>query len=174
MQETQVRFLGKEDSLEKRMATHSSILAWEIPWTEEPGGLQSMGLQAVKHHWTANIFTLFIPSPMVSTSPDSVCASISALKRLISTIFLDFIYMLQRNLHSHLSLNYTFSPSSTSFPNSHTAKRQESTKQGGIRLPQELIKLSRLSYFMKCSWTRTLVGGNRQILWLSLYMLISY
>ena len=45
MQETQVRFLGWEDPLEKGMATHSSILAWRIPWTEEPGGLQSMGLQ---------------------------------------------------------------------------------------------------------------------------------
>ena len=45
MQETQVRFLGQEDPLEKEMATHSSILAWRIPWTEEPGGLQSMGSQ---------------------------------------------------------------------------------------------------------------------------------
>ena len=43
MQETQVQSLGQEDLLEKEMATHSSILAWEIPWTEEPGGLQSMG-----------------------------------------------------------------------------------------------------------------------------------
>ena len=47
MQETRVRSLGSEDSLEKGMATHSSILAWRIPWTEEPGGLQSMGLQRV-------------------------------------------------------------------------------------------------------------------------------
>ena len=45
MQETQVRSLGQEDHLEKNMATHYSILAWEIPWTEKPGGLQSMGLQ---------------------------------------------------------------------------------------------------------------------------------
>ena len=43
MQETQVQFLSQEDPLEKGMATHSSILAWGIPWTEEPGGLQSMG-----------------------------------------------------------------------------------------------------------------------------------
>ena len=41
--------LGREDPLEKGMATHSSVLAWEIPWTEEPGGLQSMGLQRVGH-----------------------------------------------------------------------------------------------------------------------------
>ena len=45
IQETWVQSLGQEDPLEKRMATHSSILAWRIPWTEEPGGLQSMGLQ---------------------------------------------------------------------------------------------------------------------------------
>ena len=45
MQETRVRFLGQEDPLEKEMATHSNILAWRIPWTEEPGGLQSMGPQ---------------------------------------------------------------------------------------------------------------------------------
>ena len=45
MQETQVRFLGWEDLLEKETAIHSNILAWKIPWTEEPSGLQSMGLQ---------------------------------------------------------------------------------------------------------------------------------
>ena len=45
MQEKWVRFLGQEDPLEKEMVTHSSILAWEIPWIEEPGSLQSMGLQ---------------------------------------------------------------------------------------------------------------------------------
>ena len=47
MQENWVRSLGWEDPLEKEMATHASILAWRIPWTEEPGGLQSMGLQRV-------------------------------------------------------------------------------------------------------------------------------
>ena len=45
VQETQVRSLGQEDLLEKRMATHYSILPWRIPWAEEPGGLQSMGSQ---------------------------------------------------------------------------------------------------------------------------------
>ena len=49
MQETQVQSLGREDSLDKKMATHSSILAWEILWTEEPGGLQSLGSQRVGH-----------------------------------------------------------------------------------------------------------------------------
>ena len=49
MQETQVQSLGSEDPLEKGMATHSSILAWRIPWTEDPGGLHSMGSQRVGH-----------------------------------------------------------------------------------------------------------------------------
>ena len=49
MQETWVRALGREDPLEKEMAIHSSILAWEIPWTEDPGGLQSMGSLGVGH-----------------------------------------------------------------------------------------------------------------------------
>ena len=57
VQETQVRSLGWEDPLEKEMATHSSILAWEIPWTEEPGGLQSTGSQRVRHDFTFT-FTL--------------------------------------------------------------------------------------------------------------------
>ena len=47
MQETQVQSLGQEDPLKEEMATHSSLLAWRIPWTEKPGGLQSMGLQRV-------------------------------------------------------------------------------------------------------------------------------
>ena len=49
MWETRVRSLGQEDPLEKEMATHSSILAWRIPWMEEPGRLQSMGSQRVRH-----------------------------------------------------------------------------------------------------------------------------
>ena len=49
MWESWVRSLGREDLLEEEMATHSSILAWETPWTEEPGGLQSRGSQRVKH-----------------------------------------------------------------------------------------------------------------------------
>ena len=48
-QETQVRSLGWKDPLEEEMATHSNVLAWEIPWTEEPGGLQSEGSQRVEH-----------------------------------------------------------------------------------------------------------------------------
>ena len=50
IQETRVQSLDQEDPLEKEMATHSSILAWKIPWMEDPGRLQSMGLQRVRHN----------------------------------------------------------------------------------------------------------------------------
>ena len=55
MQETWVRSLGQEGPLEKEMATHSSILAWRIPWMEEPGGLQSTGSQRVRHDWATSL-----------------------------------------------------------------------------------------------------------------------
>ena len=55
MWETRVRFLGREDPLEKEMAMHSSILAWKIPWTEEPDRLQSMGSQSVRHDWVTSL-----------------------------------------------------------------------------------------------------------------------
>ena len=55
MQETWVQSLGREESLEKEMATHSSILAWRIPWTEEPGRLQSMGSQRAIHDWAISL-----------------------------------------------------------------------------------------------------------------------
>ena len=63
MQETQIQSLGQKDLLEKEIATHSSILAWEITWTEEPGGLQSMGLQRLGHDRATKHSTQ--PSPLV-------------------------------------------------------------------------------------------------------------
>ena len=57
MQETRVQSLGHEDPLEKGMATHCSSLAWRIPWTEEPGGIQSMGSQKVGQDFATNTFT---------------------------------------------------------------------------------------------------------------------
>ena len=58
MQKTRVQSLGWDDPLEKGMATHFSVLAWRIPWTEEPGRLQSMGLQKVGHDLVTNTHTL--------------------------------------------------------------------------------------------------------------------
>ena len=54
MQETRVRSLSWEDPLEEEMATHSSTISWKIPWTEEPGGLQTMRSQRVRHHWATD------------------------------------------------------------------------------------------------------------------------
>ena len=67
MQETWFQSPGWEDPLQKGMATHSSILAWRITWTEEPGGLQSMGLQRVRHNWH-NTFIICISSVQFSRS----------------------------------------------------------------------------------------------------------
>ena len=59
MQEIRVQLLGQEDPLEKGMVTRASILAWRVPWTEEPGGLLSMGSQRVRHDWATNTHTSF-------------------------------------------------------------------------------------------------------------------
>ena len=56
--ETRVRFLGWEDPLEKEMAIHSSIVAWKIPWMEEPDRLQSMGSKRVRHNWATSLYFL--------------------------------------------------------------------------------------------------------------------
>ena len=64
MQEAWVRSLGWEDSLEKEMAAHSSILAWKVPWTDEPGRLQSMGSQRVGHDGVTSL-SLSIPMKVV-------------------------------------------------------------------------------------------------------------
>ena len=64
--EIQIRSLGQEDPLEKEMATHSSTLAWKIPWTGEPGGLQSMGLQRVGTRLSD--FTFFLSKHIAQTS----------------------------------------------------------------------------------------------------------
>ena len=74
MQETWIWSLGWEDSLEKGMATHCNILAWRIPWTEEPGRLQSRCLQRVGADWATNTFT-FIPSlwSLPPTLPSHPC-----------------------------------------------------------------------------------------------------
>ena len=70
MREMQVPCLGREDPLEEEMATHSSILAWKIPGTEEPGGLQSMGCQRVRHDWV-NEHTQETLSSLVAVNPHS-------------------------------------------------------------------------------------------------------
>ena len=72
MQETWVQSLGQEDPLEKEMTTHSSILAWRIPWTEEPGGLQPMGLQGVRHDFATEhiLISILAVSMHISTNSE--------------------------------------------------------------------------------------------------------
>ena len=67
MQETQVQSMGKEDPLEEEMTTHSSIPDWRTPWTEEPGGLQSMGSQRVRHDWITNTHTQYLKTVLSLT-----------------------------------------------------------------------------------------------------------
>ena len=73
MQETMVQSLGQEDPLEEGMATHSSILAWEIPWTEEPGGLQSLGLHRAGHNYCLFIY---LPAPSLSCGMQDLLSSL--------------------------------------------------------------------------------------------------
>ena len=78
VQETQIQSLGWEDPLEKEMASHSSILAWRFPWTEEPGRLWSRGLQRVGHDWLANTrwsFSSTISHPLPPPVSNSYCLS---------------------------------------------------------------------------------------------------
>ena len=69
MQETQVRSLGREDALGKETATHSSLLAWRIPWTEQPGGLQSRGSQRAGHDWVTNTHISYLAASRNQQSP---------------------------------------------------------------------------------------------------------
>ena len=85
MQETQVRSLGQEDPLEKELATHCSIFTWRIPWTEEPGGLQSMGSQTVRHDsatkqqkgYLRTSFNENIAYSFLVTAPDTIAPEIT-------------------------------------------------------------------------------------------------
>ena len=74
MRETWAWSLGGEDPLEKGPTTHSSILAWRIPWTEEPGGLQSVGLRRVEHKWESFIFP-FLGLPGSLEGKESACSA---------------------------------------------------------------------------------------------------
>ena len=79
MQETQFQSMSQEDPLEKGMATHSSILAWRIPWTEEPGRLQSVGSRRVRHDWATSFHCHFMVSKYIYMSLFPVFRGIAAV-----------------------------------------------------------------------------------------------
>ena len=93
MQETWVQSLGREDPLEKGMAVHSSIPAWRIPWTEDPGGLQSMASKRVRHDWVTKTFSF-----SQNTHKIKFRILINILKSTVSGI--EHIHRLHNNHHS--------------------------------------------------------------------------
>ena len=99
MLETQVLSLGQEEPLEKEMATHFSTLAWEIPWTEEPDRLQSMGLQRVRHDWMTTLQALCILSN-INYKVKNILILVSGLNQVI------IIYIISYNLPSFHSNYY--------------------------------------------------------------------
>ena len=101
IQETQVQSVGQKDPLEKGMATHSSILTWKIPWTEEPGGLPSIGSHRVRQDWATN--TLTFSSAVVTThvwlTELLICGSYSLRNWIFSEFYL---ILINSNLCRHL------------------------------------------------------------------------
>ena len=98
MQQTWIRSLGQEDPLEKEMAAHSSILAWRIPWTEKPGGLQTMESQRVRHDWTSFTHSLlisiiiYIPVTLTSDSEEfKICICLCVIYNM--HIFVKFHHL---------------------------------------------------------------------------------
>ena len=110
MPETWVQSLGWDGPLEKGMATHSSILAWRIPWTEEPGGLQSLGSQRVGHGWATNTFTLNPPPPLAIPVPFCVHSSVETVTyfgNIISWIWKTGFFLPPDNTSQRCSLSLT-------------------------------------------------------------------
>ena len=114
MWETWVQSLGWEDVLEKEMATHSSILAWKIPWMEEPGRLQSMGSQRVGHDWETSL-SLFTYAVSLSKSPSTVQVLSSWKSALCWVLLLLSCQAVSNSLQPH-GLQHTRPPCPTLSP----------------------------------------------------------
>ena len=111
LQEMRVPSLDQEDSLEKEMATHSIILVWEIPKTEKPGGLQSMGLQRVRHGWATNTYPYpdcgsQIPFPTKQNQSYLEKWLIAGLKKKMYKINLEYIGLPYRKEAAQKSLSH--------------------------------------------------------------------
>ena len=95
------RSLGQEDSLEKEMATHSSILAWKIPWSEEPSRLQSMGLQRVGHNWATSLHFLYFYKTKRAFHLRLPVKSLPHIEYILSTFWKEIVYIWERR-HSRI------------------------------------------------------------------------
>ena len=127
VQETQVQSLGREDPLEKEMGTHSSILAWRIPWTEESGRLQSMGSQRIRQDWATNTHfqwlwrVLFVYSrvfpefrgwnPPLGTKTKGLCTSFFRFTVVSSGGWFPSKEKVKREKEKRFSMNFTLFPS---------------------------------------------------------------
>ena len=120
MLETRVRSLGRLDPLKKEIATHSSTPAWRIPWTEEPGRLQTMRLQRVRHNWaTFFSFFFFLLSSYASiTAYFNSVYSLPLLLSLLDVSYVKYHNVLQKIVHMPLILKFfpVYSPLSTPQP----------------------------------------------------------
>ena len=99
MQETQVWFLGWADPLEEEMAIHSSTMAWKIPWTEEPGRLQSMGLQRVGHDWATSLSLSYMCIYMYMCVCAHVCLLLYKFDKAKSQLTLKRPFFILTNLN---------------------------------------------------------------------------
>ena len=91
MREPRVSSLGGKEPLQKGMATHSSILAWRMPWTEESDGLHSTGLQRIEHSWVTNLFTFFTFRSIITLSTLTYQHPVKSFPCLISTAFWGYL-----------------------------------------------------------------------------------
>ena len=116
MRETRVRSLGRQDPLEKEMATYSTTLAWKIPWTEESGRLQSMGSQRVRHDWTTSLsfFLYSIPDSFVDSNGYSIYSKgflpsvVDIMVQLNSPIPVHFSSLISKILMFTLAISFLY------------------------------------------------------------------
>ena len=109
MQETWVWSLSWEDPLEKEMATHSSILAWRIPWTEDPDRLQSMGSQRVRHNWATSLSFLHWGGTILHSHDQSMRVPVHSITKDYVVKPLTFCQSDKWEIVSHFSFNLYFS-----------------------------------------------------------------
>ena len=145
MQDTRVRSLGWEDPLEKEMATHSSTVAWRIPWREEPGRLQSMGSQRVRHDWATSLHFTSLQNPQQGS-----WKIFPSWHQSIKTGGGDSVFNVKKTMHDFKK---------------HENSREHDTLKVHINFPvtdlkeMEICHLSN-SCFMKAQWAKKMQKYN--------------